>query len=218
MKNFVENLLKKGSLYRKELTVILTILLCFAASGICLPNARAQLLAKESVESQVSVPVLAENTSKKPSSELEKNVKDTDKSNKNDEEKDNKKDNDDKKEKDSDKNKDSKKDNEKASDTSTADSTSHDTASSTTSQTPAEYNSGNNASGSTAPSGGNTAPAAPATPAAPPEPEKVWVPPVYTTVHHEAVYETIQVVCCNYCGATFGSVGEFQVHKDANGG
>ena len=47
---------------------------------------------------------------------------------------------------------------------------------------------------------------------------KVWVPPVYKTVHHEAVYETRRVVICNYCGATFASTGEFQVHKDANGG
>lgn len=49
-------------------------------------------------------------------------------------------------------------------------------------------------------------------------PERVWVPPVYETIHHEAVYQTIQVVICNYCGATFGTTGEFQVHKDAHGG
>lgn len=47
---------------------------------------------------------------------------------------------------------------------------------------------------------------------------KTWVPPVYKTIHHEAVYETRRVVICNYCGATFGSTGEFQVHKDAHGG
>lgn len=50
------------------------------------------------------------------------------------------------------------------------------------------------------------------------QPEKVWVPPVYKTVHHDAVYNTVTVVVCNYCGAEFGSAGEFQVHKDANGG
>lgn len=50
------------------------------------------------------------------------------------------------------------------------------------------------------------------------EPEKVWVPPVYQTIHHEAVYQTVRIVVCNYCGATFSTVGEFQVHKDANGG
>jgi hypothetical protein len=49
-------------------------------------------------------------------------------------------------------------------------------------------------------------------------PEKVWVPPVYKTVHHEAVYETKKVYICNYCSATFNSAGEFQVHKDENGG
>lgn len=49
-------------------------------------------------------------------------------------------------------------------------------------------------------------------------PEKIWVPPVYKIVHHEAVYETRKVYICNYCSAEFNSAGEFQVHKDENGG
>ena len=48
--------------------------------------------------------------------------------------------------------------------------------------------------------------------------EKVWVPPVYETIHHEAVYEKVRVYVCTYCQAEFASAGEFQVHKDANGG
>lgn len=48
--------------------------------------------------------------------------------------------------------------------------------------------------------------------------QKVWVPPVYKTVHHEAVYETKRIVVCNYCNETFDTVGEFQIHKNANGG
>ncbi|MCQ4635398.1 hypothetical protein NE619_01535 [Anaerovorax odorimutans] len=48
--------------------------------------------------------------------------------------------------------------------------------------------------------------------------ERKWVPPVYKTVHHDAVYETKKIVTCNYCGATFNTTGEFQVHKDAHGG
>lgn len=47
---------------------------------------------------------------------------------------------------------------------------------------------------------------------------KTWVPPVYKTVHHDAVYETQKVVVCNYCGATFSSTSAFQVHKDEHGG
>ena len=47
---------------------------------------------------------------------------------------------------------------------------------------------------------------------------KTWVPPTYKIVHHEAVYKTVRVVICNYCGATFGSTGEFQTHKDLHGG
>mgnify|MGYP003377965611 CR=1 FL=1 len=52
----------------------------------------------------------------------------------------------------------------------------------------------------------------------PDDSEKVWVPPVYETIHHEAVYETRRVYVCNFCSAEFNSVGEFQVHKDENGG
>lgn len=48
--------------------------------------------------------------------------------------------------------------------------------------------------------------------------EKEWVPPVYRTIHHDAVYETKRVVSCNYCNELFLTVGEFQIHKDANGG
>ena len=48
--------------------------------------------------------------------------------------------------------------------------------------------------------------------------EKIWVEPVYEIIHHEAVYETVKSVICNYCSASFGSTSEFQVHKDANGG
>lgn len=48
--------------------------------------------------------------------------------------------------------------------------------------------------------------------------EKEWVPSVYEIIHHEAVYETKRVVICNYCSETFNTTGEFQVHKNANGG
>ncbi len=71
-------------------------------------------------------------------------------------------------------------------------------------QTPAASNSNS--------SGGSSTPAAPAAP------EKKWVPPVYKTVHHDAVYQTEQIVVCNYCGAEFSSTSEFQAHKEANGG
>ncbi len=48
--------------------------------------------------------------------------------------------------------------------------------------------------------------------------EKVWVPPVYKTVHHDAVYETVTVYICNFCKATFDSNSGFLAHKEANGG
>ncbi len=52
----------------------------------------------------------------------------------------------------------------------------------------------------------------------PVEPEKVWVPPVYETIHHDAVYETVSIVICNYCAEEFESTSDFQIHKAANGG
>ena len=75
----------------------------------------------------------------------------------------------------------------------------------------------NNSSGS---STGSSAPSTSTQPEQKPskEEEKVWVPPVYQTIHHDAVYQTVRIVVCNYCGAAFDTVGEFQVHKDANGG
>lgn len=47
---------------------------------------------------------------------------------------------------------------------------------------------------------------------------KTWVPPVYKTVHHKAVYQTVKRYVCNYCGAKFDTSGLFQVHKDEHGG
>ena len=52
----------------------------------------------------------------------------------------------------------------------------------------------------------------------PTEAPKEWVPPVYETIHHDAIYETKRVAICNYCSEVFDSVGDFQVHKNENGG
>lgn len=227
MKNFIKNLLKNGSLYKKELNVICAILLCFTISGICLPVVKNMLPVNESAEDQTTTCKLTvkesdtqnleydasktkKATSKKAASESTKKSKNEEQA----------------------KNKNTKKTTEEATNSqdskdpkiteeakeskniTATDNSQNDSSPGTSPQTPATDNSGSTSSGNTP----TANPAPPSTPAAPPEPEKVWVPPVYTTVHHEAVYETIQSVCCNYCGATFGSVGEFQVHKDANGG
>lgn len=56
--------------------------------------------------------------------------------------------------------------------------------------------------------------------------EKVWVPPVYKTIHHEAVYETRQVYICSgfinenaeVCNQVFNSLEEWGTHKSINGG
>ena len=208
MKNFIKNLLSKSRLYKAELTVICTILLCFVISGICLPVVKGQLPAEESSEEQISA-----HTVSVEKTEAEKTKNESIKNEKKDKETTVEKKTDNAK-------KETKKEDKKASENAeakvAADEPQKDNSVSTIPQNPTENNSGNTSPGST--SSENNVPVPQAPPQAPPEPEKVWVPPVYTTVHHEAVYETIQMVCCNYCGATFGSVGEFQVHKDANGG
>ena len=72
-------------------------------------------------------------------------------------------------------------------------------------------NSGNSASSGGNSSGGSSSSSGSSS-------DKVWVPPVYKTVHHEAVYETRKVWVCNYCKEEFSSLDGFQVHKEANGG
>lgn len=49
---------------------------------------------------------------------------------------------------------------------------------------------------------------------------KTWVPPVYKTVHHEAVYESKSVEMCTEpgCGKYFDTIEEFQAHKASEGG
>ena len=49
---------------------------------------------------------------------------------------------------------------------------------------------------------------------------KTWVPPVYKTVHHEAVYESKTVEMCTEegCGKYFDTPAEFQAHQASEGG
>ena len=190
---------------RKERMVIITTLLCFAISGIALPQIKAQegtLLdastvqqeqSTEDSDSSSSLKEKKEEQKKEPEEQKEEETSEEEK----EESKEEKESSTDKKEAEekessTDKKEAEKKESEKkASEDNTA---------------------ANNGSSSSSNNSGST-PAAPA-----PQPEKVWVPPVYKTVHHDAVYNTVTVVVCNYCGAEFGSAGEFQAHKDANGG
>lgn len=193
MKSFIQNLWNNNTLYKKECKIICAVLFCFALSGICLPTVKEQLLTKDSVENQIAVSTLPEDQI--DTAKIRKFISSNDAS----ESKENVADDDATKET-----------TEETESTVPATDSSNNTSTNTAPQKPVSNNNENTTSGTTSPP--------PATSEPPSETEKVWVPPVYTTVHHPAVYETIQMVCCNYCGATFGSVGEFQVHKDANGG
>ena len=178
---------------RKERMVIITTLLCFAISGIALPQIKAQegtLLDASTVQQEQSTEDSDSSSSLKEKKEEQKKEPEEQKEEETSEEE--KEKSKEEKESSTDKKEAEKKESEKkASEDNTA---------------------ANNGSSSSSNNSGST-PAAPA-----PQPEKVWVPPVYKTVHHDAVYNTVTVVVCNYCGAEFGSAGEFQAHKDANGG
>lgn len=197
MKDFIKRMIKNGNLYQKEQRILCTILLCFVLSGICLPTVKKQFAKADSKGTAVTtdlnngVEEKADNQTKESENVYEKTEEETSEVKENP---------------------------QSSAEVPSAVETEVPKDSTVNNQiTPAKESSANTAfqspssgnSGSSASSGSTEAPATP---------EKVWVPPVYETVHHEAVYETVRVVICNYCGATFGSTGEFQVHKDENGG
>lgn len=187
-----KELFSHSATQRKERMVIITALLCFAISGIALPQIKAQegtLLDTSAVQQEQDTEDSdSSSSSKEKKADSKKEPEEQKEEEKAAEEKEEAEE---EKESSTDKKEAEKKESEKKA---------------------SEDNTANNGSSSSSNNSGST----PATPA--PQPEKVWVPPVYKTVHHDAVYNTVTVVVCNYCGAEFGSAGEFQAHKDANGG
>lgn len=212
----LKNLIKKSGLHRKEQLTILFTVICFALSGFFLPSLKKDLsLEAEQVSAKSEI---KDNAKKKSSKKADKNIcktplvtEDTTQTedNADDTTSDEAADASDpaNPEDDAAQNKNS----DEAADAATPSQDQN------ASNTPAASgsSSGSTSSSSQPSQSGSGSAATPSTPAAP---EKVWVPPVYKTVHHDAVYQTVKVVICNYCGAEFNSTGEFQVHKDANGG
>lgn len=214
----LKNLIFKSGLHRKEQMAILFTVICFALSGLFLPSLKKNLSLEAdtfSVKSGVE-----HNVKKKTSKKADKNIcktplitedtsqaeEDTDKPNSEDPDKSS----------DSSNAEDKNTQNKNSEDTQTADASEPSQNQNTTSAPASSGSSSGSSSSSTQPSqSGSSSSTTPSTPSAP---AKVWVPPVYQTVHHDAVYQTVKVVICNYCGAEFSSTGEFQVHKDANGG
>lgn len=216
MKNRIKKIWKNINLYRKEQCVICLTLFCFIISGAFLPATRKQLLSNE-IKEELTVESSLSETEEKDDTTNPK--KDTDNS--------------------------MIAESEETEDTPTQTSDETENVESENDNVPdslAEATSPNvskpnpdhsgNSSGddsSASSTGGTGKPPASSgvtddTPSSSGSagdtsvPEKVWVPPVYETIHHEAIYETVRVVVCNYCSETFNNVGEFQVHKDANGG
>lgn len=227
-KNFKRKLPSSG-LYKKEQITILVMILCFTLSGVLLPRPKVKslLIGCMNLPAVGSTDTLDVETSEKVSvkvSETEKDFKQAKsdkKIDKKDESEDKQKENPDEDSEDAQNDnlsKTSEKDNAQAS------SGSHSSSSSSGNSSPGSNSSSNSSSGSSSSnnsssgSGSSGSSSSGSSSSAPTQTEKVWVPPVYQTVHHDAVYETVKVVVCNYCGAEFSSAGEFQVHKEDNGG
>lgn len=208
----IKNLIKKSGLHRKEQMAIMFTVICFVLSGIFLPSLKKELSLESGTISAKSE--IKENIKKKSSRKTDPNIcktptvtedtsqvaENTDKS-----------------------------DSEESTDTSDTASTQNNEAENKNSEetqtadasTPSPDQSISTAPASSGSSPGSTSSSTPpsqSSSGSSSAPAKVWVPPVYKTVHHDAVYQTVKVVICNYCGAEFSSTGEFQVHKDANGG
>lgn len=224
-----KKLLLRSNLYKLEGIVILVTLGCFALSGIALPQVKVYIaahIAQTSTDTIIDKKTDDSDAADKDTLDSEKiskekeTAKDTsDSTDKNEDTEseentttaDSKNDTADKttkKNTNSGNSNSNPSDNSSASSSATSPSDAASTSDSSSSSASNNTSSGNTSSGSSSGSGSS----------APAQTEKVWVPPVYQTVHHDAVYQTVKVVVCNYCGAEFNSAGEFQVHKDANGG
>lgn len=208
----IKNLIKKSGLHRKEQMAIMFTVICFVLSGIFLPSLKKELSLESGTISAKSE--IKENIKKKSSKKTGPNIckaptvtEDTSQAAENTD----------------------KSDSEESTDTSDTASTQNNEAENKNSEetqtadtsTPSPDQSISTAPASSGSSSGSTSSSTPlsqSSSGSSSAPAKVWVPPVYKTVHHDAVYQTVKVVICNYCGAEFSSTGEFQVHKDANGG
>ena len=186
------------NLYKKEQLAICTMVLCFALSGVGLPVLKEQL-------TTASTPNRLEmNKSEK------KDANYSDDNKKNPDEPENSTEN--SKEYPSKNTVDAEEDTKQPSAGSSQESSGVTNTDTTTTQ-PSENTSGTGTETST-----NTS--------EPDSTEKVWVPPVYKTIHHEAVYETRQVYICSgfinenaeVCNQVFNSLEEWGTHKSINGG
>lgn len=208
----IKNLIKKSGLHRKEQMAIMFTVICFVLSGIFLPSLKKELSLESGTISAKSE--IKENIKKKSSKKTDPNIcktptvtEDTSQAAENTDKSDSKESTD---TSDTASTQNNEAENKNSEETQTADASTPSPDQSISTAPASSGSSSGSTSSSTPPSqsssGSSSAPA------------KVWVPPVYKTVHHDAVYQTVKVVICNYCGAEFSSTGEFQVHKDANGG
>ena len=208
----IKNLIKKSGFHRKEQMAIMFTVICFVLSGIFLPSLKKELSLESGTISAKSE--IKENIKKKSSKKTDPNIcktptvtEDTSQAAENTDKSDSKESTD---TSDTASTQNNEAENKNSEETQTADASTPSPDQSISTAPASSGSSSGSTSSSTPPSqsssGSSSAPA------------KVWVPPVYKTVHHDAVYQTVKVVICNYCGAEFSSTGEFQVHKDANGG
>ncbi len=205
IKAHIKNIITGMDMYMKEQRIIAIMLLCFVVSGVSLPAIKSHMIKDEGEASPNSDFYVDENN--QPIDETP--IDNDDENDQNGEEP-------------------ASDDEQNPNDVQTPSNVQNPNQSvltkpnSSSGSKPVNNNHQSSSSNNTGSNGSSTSPSSPSKPADNPSSsgssDKTWVPPVYKTVHHEAVYEKVKVYICNKCKEEFPSAGDFQVHKDLHGG
>lgn len=207
IKTHLKNIINGMDMYMKEQRVIAIMLLCFVVSGASLPAIKSHMIENggetppnsdfyvdENNQPIDEMPIDDENeqNSDEPSPDDEQNPSDV----------------------------------QTPSDVQNPNQSGPTKPNSSSGSKPGNNNHQSSSSNNAGSNGSSTSPSSPSKPSTPSKPsdnpsssgssDKTWVPPVYKTVHHEAVYKNIYI--CNKCKEEFPSAGDFQVHKNLHGG
>lgn len=204
IKTHIKNIINGMDMYMKEQRVIAIMLLCFVVSGASLPAIKSHMIENGGETPPNSNFYVDENN--QPIDEMpiddEENEQNSDEPSPDDEQNPN--------------------DVQTPSNVQNPNQSVLTKPNSSSGSKPVNNNHQSSSSNNTGSNGSSTSPSSPSKPADNPSSsgssDKTWVPPVYKTVHHEAVYEKVKVYICNKCKEEFPSAGDFQVHKDLHGG
>lgn len=211
IKTHIKNIINGMDMYMKEQRVIAIMLLCFVVSGASLPAIKSHMIENGGESPPNSDFYVDENN--QPIDEIpidndEENEQNSDEPSPDDEQ--------------------NPSDVQTPSDVQNPNQSGLTKPNSSSGSKPGNNNHQSSSSNNTGSNGSSTSPSSPSKPSTPSKPsdnpsssgssDKTWVPPVYKTVHHEAVCEKVKVYICNKCKEEFPSAGDFQVHKNLHGG